>query len=146
MAGLCEACLKRTGGPKIDGFLCRLSGMAHMAMGQNPNRTPSERQKKNTKIGPNMGGEFTYQPKWDPKTALTTTATQAPLSSTSACCARPARGCGCDRSLAQACSDASKSPSEGYKTVRSFASPGTCSFYVVYEKFTWDDYWGKPLR
>ena len=27
-----------------------------------------------TKIGSKMGGEFTYQPKWDPKTVLTTTA------------------------------------------------------------------------
>ena len=27
-----------------------------------------------TKIGSNMGGELTYQPKWDPKTVLTTTA------------------------------------------------------------------------
>ena len=33
---------------------------------QHPNPT--------TKIGSKMGGEFTYQPKWDPKTVLTTTA------------------------------------------------------------------------
>ena len=32
MAGLCEACLKRTGGPKIDGFLCRLSGRQRKAI------------------------------------------------------------------------------------------------------------------
>ena len=30
-----------------------------------------------TKIGSKMGGEFTYQPKWDPKTVLTTTAAWA---------------------------------------------------------------------
>ena len=44
-----------------------------MAMGQNPNRTLSEHPNPTTKIGP-MGGEFTYQPKWDPKTVLTTRA------------------------------------------------------------------------
>ena len=45
-----------------------------MAMGQNPNRTPSEHPNPTTKIGPKMDGEFTYPPKWDPKTVLTTTA------------------------------------------------------------------------
>ena len=39
----------------------------YMAMGQNPNRTPSEHP--NTKIGSKLG-EFTYQPKWDPETVL----------------------------------------------------------------------------
>ena len=31
-----------------------------MAMGQNPNRTPSEHPSPTTKIGPKTGGEFTY--------------------------------------------------------------------------------------
>ena len=31
-----------------------------MAMGQNPNRTPSEHANPTTKIGAKMGGEFTY--------------------------------------------------------------------------------------
>ena len=35
-----------------------------VAMGQNPNRTPVNIIP--TKIGSKMGGEFTYQPKWDP--------------------------------------------------------------------------------
>ena len=47
---------------------------AHLAMGQNPNRTPGEHPDSPTKIGSKMGGECTYQPKWDPKTVLTTTA------------------------------------------------------------------------
>ena len=38
-------------------------------------RTPGEHPNPTTEIGSNMGGEFTYQPKWDPKTVLTTTAT-----------------------------------------------------------------------
>ena len=46
----------------------------YMAMGQNPNRAPGEHPNPTTKIGSKMGGEFTYQPKWDPKTVLTTTA------------------------------------------------------------------------
>ena len=33
-------------------------------------RTPSEHPNPSTKIGSKMGGEFTYQPKWDPKTVL----------------------------------------------------------------------------
>ena len=45
-----------------------------MAMGQKPNRSPGEHPNPTTKIGSTMGGEFTYQPKWDPKTVLTTTA------------------------------------------------------------------------
>ena len=45
-----------------------------MAVGQNPTRTPSEHPNPTTKIGPKMGGEFTYQPKWAPKTVLTTAA------------------------------------------------------------------------
>ena len=32
----------------------------HMAMGQKPNRTPSEHPNPTTKIGSKMGGEFTY--------------------------------------------------------------------------------------
>ena len=36
--------------------------------------TPSEHPNPTTKIGGRMGGEFTYQPKSDPKTVLTTTA------------------------------------------------------------------------
>ena len=32
-----------------------------------------------TKIGSTMGGEFTYQPKWDPKAVLTTTADMEPV-------------------------------------------------------------------
>ena len=36
---------------------------------------PSEHPNPTTKIKPKMGGEFTYQPKWDPKRVLTTTAT-----------------------------------------------------------------------
>ena len=39
----------------------------HLAMGQNPNRTPGiTSQSDNQNRKPNMGGEFTYQPKWDP--------------------------------------------------------------------------------
>ena len=34
-----------------------------MAMGQNPNRTPSEHPNPTIKIGSKMGGEFAYQPK-----------------------------------------------------------------------------------
>ena len=45
-----------------------------MAMGQNQNRTPVNIPIP-TKIGSKMGGQFTYQPKWDPKMVLTTTAT-----------------------------------------------------------------------
>ena len=41
-------------------------------MGQNP--VPPVNIPIPTKIGSKMGGEFTYQPKWDPKTVLTTTA------------------------------------------------------------------------
>ena len=41
------------------------------AKGQNPNRTPSEHPNPTTKTGSKMGGEFTYQPKSDPKTVLT---------------------------------------------------------------------------
>ena len=44
-------------------------------LGQNPNRT-REHRTPTTKIGSKMGGEFTYQPKWDPKTVWTTTAIQ----------------------------------------------------------------------
>ena len=46
---------------------CNMCSMtvAHMAMGQNPYRTPSEHPNFPTKIGPKMRGEFTYQPKWD---------------------------------------------------------------------------------
>ena len=33
--------------------------------------TPDEHPNPTTKIKPKMGGEFTYQPKWDPKTVLT---------------------------------------------------------------------------
>ena len=43
----------------------------HVSMGQNPNRTPSEHPpitNATTKIDSKMGGEFTYQPKWDPNT------------------------------------------------------------------------------
>ena len=43
----------------------------HLAMGQNPNRSPSEHPNPTTKIGSKLGGEFTYQAKWDPKTVLT---------------------------------------------------------------------------
>ena len=43
----------------------------HMAMGQNP--VPPVNIPIPTKIGSKTGGEFTYQPKWDPKTVLTTT-------------------------------------------------------------------------
>ena len=39
---------------------------SHAAMGQNPNRTPSEHPNPTTEIGSKMGSEFTYQPKWDP--------------------------------------------------------------------------------
>ena len=39
-------------------------------MGQNPNGIPSKHPNPTTKIGSKMGGEFTYQPKWDPKTVL----------------------------------------------------------------------------
>ena len=35
-----------------------------LAMGQIS--TPSERPNPTTKMGSKMGGEFTYQPKWDP--------------------------------------------------------------------------------
>ena len=43
-------------------------------MGQKPVPPVNIRFNPTTKIGSKMGGEFTYQPKWDPKTALTTTA------------------------------------------------------------------------
>ena len=33
-----------------------------MAMGQDPNRTPSEHPNPTTQIGSKMGGEFAYQP------------------------------------------------------------------------------------
>ena len=36
-----------------------------MAMGQNSGYPPSEHPNPTTKIGSRMGGEFTYQPKWD---------------------------------------------------------------------------------
>ena len=43
--------------------------------GKNPNVRPLFlRPNPTTKIGSKMGGEFTYQPKWDPKTVLTTAA------------------------------------------------------------------------
>ena len=45
---------------------------AHLAVGQNP--VPSANIPIPTQIGSKMGGEFTYQPKWYPKTVLTTTA------------------------------------------------------------------------
>ena len=51
------------------GDQCPGSFPSHLAMGQNPNRTPSEHPSST------MGGEFTYQPKWDPKPVLPTTAT-----------------------------------------------------------------------
>ena len=37
-------------------------------------RTPSEPPNPTTKIGSKMSREFTYQPKWDPKTVFSTTA------------------------------------------------------------------------
>ena len=40
-------------------------GVCQMAMGQNPNRTPPVNIPIPTKIGSKMGGEFTYQPKWN---------------------------------------------------------------------------------
>ena len=48
--------------------------MALMSVSAKPNghgskskaRTPSEHPNPTTKIGSKMGGEFTYQPKWDP--------------------------------------------------------------------------------
>ena len=43
-------------------------------------RTPSDNPNPTTKISSKMGGEFTYQPKWDPKTVLTTTAISDPVS------------------------------------------------------------------
>ena len=48
----------------------------HMAMGfsKSKARTPREHQPIPTTICSKIGGEFTYQPKWDPKTVLTTTA------------------------------------------------------------------------
>ena len=45
----------------------------YMAMGQTP--VPPVNIPIPTKIGSKMGGEFTYQPEWYPKTVLTTTAT-----------------------------------------------------------------------
>ena len=80
-----------------------------MAMGQNPNRTPSKHPNPTTRPGSKLGGEFTYPrmlplthtqplvltqsnhfkqtkmvgaptPKCDPKTVLTTTATDFPNS------------------------------------------------------------------
>ena len=44
------------------------------AMGRNPNSPEVTSTNPTTKIGPKMDGEFTYQPTWDPKTVLTTTA------------------------------------------------------------------------
>ena len=46
------------------------------AMGQTPNRTLPQRtsQSNHKNPGSEMGGELTYQPKWDPKTVLTATA------------------------------------------------------------------------
>ena len=57
-------------------MLCswRQASRLFVAMGQNPNRTPSEHPNPTTKIGSQMAGEFNYQPKWDPKTVLTPTA------------------------------------------------------------------------
>ena len=54
----------------------RTPGMIHsMAMGHKSQIVPpSEHPNPTTKMGSKMGGEFTYQPKWDPKTVLTTTA------------------------------------------------------------------------
>ena len=44
-----------------------LSYACHLAMGQNP--VPPVHIPIPTKIGSKVGGEFTYQPKWDPKTS-----------------------------------------------------------------------------
>ena len=38
----------------------------HLAMGQNPNRAPSEHPNPTTEIGSKMGGELTYPKKWTP--------------------------------------------------------------------------------
>ena len=59
----------------VSGFFFQALGespFTKKAMGQHPNLTPSEHPNPTTKIGSKMGGEFTYQPKWDPKTVLTT--------------------------------------------------------------------------
>ena len=45
---------------------CLILSHTQMAMGQNPNRTPSEHPNPTTRIGSKTGGEFTHQPKWDP--------------------------------------------------------------------------------
>ena len=50
------------------------NGKKNKAMGQKP--VPPLNIPILTKIGSKLGGEFTYQPKWDPKTVVTTTATQ----------------------------------------------------------------------
>ena len=53
------------------GVPCRLNCLhLRMAMGQRPNRTPSEHFYPTTKIGSEMGGAQ-KAPKWDPKTVLT---------------------------------------------------------------------------
>ena len=55
---------------RIPGSPCiPASWESHIAMGQNP--VPPVNIPIPTKIPTKMGGEFTYQPKWDPKTALT---------------------------------------------------------------------------
>ena len=56
-------------------ILPTLHGFKFMAMVQNP--VPPVNIPIPTKIGSKMGGEFTYQPIWHPKTVLTTTATLA---------------------------------------------------------------------
>ena len=59
----------------MPGFGARGSSVvsSYMAMGQNP--VPPVNIPIPTKIRSKMGGEFTYQPTWDPKTVLTTTVT-----------------------------------------------------------------------
>ena len=44
----------------LPGFLFGYLFFSHMAVGPNPNRTPSEHQPIPTKVGFKVGGEFTY--------------------------------------------------------------------------------------
>ena len=62
-----DVILRPTSFSRFGGWVC-----FHLAMGQIP--VPRANIPIPTKIGSKMGGEFTYQPKWDPKTVLTTTA------------------------------------------------------------------------
>ena len=65
----------------LPAFAARRPGIPrgpHVENGCGSNTRPPANIPIPTKIGSKMGGEFTYQPKWDPKTFLTTTAIFVP--------------------------------------------------------------------